>query len=390
VDYDLSLAEPPEWSADGLSVTVTLKPWKWSNGETVTAQDVVFWIHMMQAEASTNWGAFVPGGFPTNVSNVKATSSTTLTMTMNKPYSPTWFLYNNLSQITPMPAAWDRTASGPSSCATTVSDCAAVYNYLSSQAKDQSSYATSPIWSIVDGPWKLSAFNADGHVTFVPNKSYSGPVKPHLAAFQEVPFAVGQPQRPRLGDAEVQQGDGPQVAAQCDIGVGPAGHRRRQCADLLEHAVEMAAQPRQQQVQRGDRRPQPVVRGGVRPRDLQVRRRLREAHLVEIGDRVDQGQLRGLRAGRGREGAQQCRHGSRLAVQGHAERVVGEQAGRLGPLASGLQVPDGVGGLRVVGEPPRGEPVQRRNLGGLGAAQHQPEQPGEEMVVTEPGAVRVE
>jgi len=35
----------------------------------------------------------------------------------------------------------------------------------------------------VDGPWKLSAFNADGHITFVPNKSYSGPVKPKLAAF---------------------------------------------------------------------------------------------------------------------------------------------------------------------------------------------------------------
>jgi peptide/nickel transport system substrate-binding protein len=48
----------------------------------------------------------------------------------------------------------------------------------------------SPIWSIVDGPWKLSAFNADGHVTFVPNKSYSGPVKPKLAAFQEVPFTT--------------------------------------------------------------------------------------------------------------------------------------------------------------------------------------------------------
>ena len=49
---------------------------------------------------------------------------------------------------------------------------------------------SSPLWSIVDGPWKLSAFNADGHVTFVPNKSYSGPVKPKLAAFQEVPFTT--------------------------------------------------------------------------------------------------------------------------------------------------------------------------------------------------------
>ena len=31
---------------------------------------------MMQAVASTDWGAFVPGGFPTNVSNVKAINAT--------------------------------------------------------------------------------------------------------------------------------------------------------------------------------------------------------------------------------------------------------------------------------------------------------------------------
>jgi peptide/nickel transport system substrate-binding protein len=42
----------------------------------------------------------------------------------------------------------------------------------------------------VDGPWKVSAFNADGHITFVPNKKYSGPVKPKLSAFEEVPFTT--------------------------------------------------------------------------------------------------------------------------------------------------------------------------------------------------------
>jgi peptide/nickel transport system substrate-binding protein len=89
----------------GKNVTITMKPWKWSNGESITAQDVVFWIHMMQAVAATDWGAYVPGGFPTNVSDVKATSATTLTMTMNKAYYPTWFTYNELSQITPMPQA---------------------------------------------------------------------------------------------------------------------------------------------------------------------------------------------------------------------------------------------------------------------------------------------
>ena len=82
--------------------------------------------------AAAGYGAY--SGFPANVSNIKAVSSTQLTMTMDKAYSPTWFLYNDLSQVTPMPTAWDRTASGPSSCTTTLSDCAKVYAYLNAQA----------------------------------------------------------------------------------------------------------------------------------------------------------------------------------------------------------------------------------------------------------------
>jgi peptide/nickel transport system substrate-binding protein len=185
VNNSLSLANPPMFN--GEKVTITLKHYVWSNGTQVTAQDVMFWLNMELAEPA-NFGGFT--GFPANVKDITVVSPTELTMVMDQAYSPTWFQYNDLSQVTPMPLAWDRTTSGPSSCATTVSDCAAVYNYLNTQSKDLSTYASSPIWGVVDGPWKLSAFNADGHVTFVPNKSYSGPVKPRLAAFEEVPFTT--------------------------------------------------------------------------------------------------------------------------------------------------------------------------------------------------------
>ncbi len=185
VNNSLSLANPPMFN--GEKVTITLKHYVWSNGTQVTAQDVMFWLNMELAEPA-NFGGFT--GFPANVKDITVVSPTELTMVMDQAYSPTWFQYNDLSQVTPMPLAWDRTTSGPSSCATTVSDCAAVYNYLNTQSKDLSTYASSPIWGVVDGPWKLSAFNADGHVTFVPNKSYAGPVKPRLAAFEEVPFTT--------------------------------------------------------------------------------------------------------------------------------------------------------------------------------------------------------
>ena len=78
----LSLADQPVYN--GKQVTITLKNYKWSDGTPVTAQNVLFWIHMLQAVGQTEWGDFTPGGFPTNVTDVKATSDTTLTMTMNK------------------------------------------------------------------------------------------------------------------------------------------------------------------------------------------------------------------------------------------------------------------------------------------------------------------
>jgi peptide/nickel transport system substrate-binding protein len=188
LNSSLSIAQDPVYN--GNQVTINLKHWQWSNGETVDASDVLFWIHMLQAVGETDWGAYVPGGFPSNVTNVKASGNDTVTMTMNKNYNHTWFTYNELSQITPMPNAWDRTASGASDCASNVNDCSAVYSYLDSQSKSMTSYVGSPLWSVVDGPWKLQSFNSDGNITFAPNSKYSGPVKPTLAAFQEIPFTT--------------------------------------------------------------------------------------------------------------------------------------------------------------------------------------------------------
>src|SRR6202050_1511356 len=181
----LSVANPPMFNGD--KVTITLKHYVWSNGTQVTASDVMFWLNMELAEPAS-FGGFT--GFPGNVEDITVVSPTELTMVMDQAYSPTWFQYNELSQITPMPAAWDRTVSGPSDCASKVSDCAAGFNYLNPQSKGLSTYGASPIWSVVDGPWKLSSFNADGHISFVPNKKYSGPVKPKLSAFEEVPFTT--------------------------------------------------------------------------------------------------------------------------------------------------------------------------------------------------------
>ncbi len=197
INNQLSLANPPVFSNNHKTVTITLKNYKWSNGETVSARDVVFWMNMLKANKA-NWAAYVPGAFPDNVVSYQATSPTTVVFNLNASYNPTWFTYNELSQITPMPMAWDVTAAGqaaPSETSTTAPDlttagAVAVYTFLNAQAKDTATYTTSPIWSVVDGPWKLQSFTSQGKAVFVPNPTYSGPVKPTISKFVELPFTT--------------------------------------------------------------------------------------------------------------------------------------------------------------------------------------------------------
>ena len=197
VNYTDSIANPPVFSNNNKTVTVTLKHYVWSDGEQVTSRDVIFWMNLLKANKAS-WAAYVPGAFPDNVVSYSAPNATTVVFQLNRSYNPTWFTYNELSQITPLPIAWDRTSlsqPAPKPTAanlpdTTPSGAVAVYNFLNKQATSLSTYATSPIWSVVDGPWKLASFTTEGKAVFVPNKSYAGPNKPLLSKFVELPFTT--------------------------------------------------------------------------------------------------------------------------------------------------------------------------------------------------------
>jgi peptide/nickel transport system substrate-binding protein len=194
VNYPLSTGNAPVYSNGGKTVTITMKGWRWSDGEPVDASDVVFWLNMMKAEPAGYYG-YVPGLLPDNLASYSATGPDTVVLNLKSPVSGIWFTYNQLAEITPMPAAWDVTSAsakaGSGGCATdTAADkwakCTAVYNFMSAQAKNTKTYATNPIWAVVDGPWKLSSFAAaaSGPVaSFAPNAAYSGSPKPELANF---------------------------------------------------------------------------------------------------------------------------------------------------------------------------------------------------------------
>jgi peptide/nickel transport system substrate-binding protein len=188
----LSLAKRPAYS--GQAVTIKLKSYRWSDGSKLTAADVVFWMNMMKAVVkvssnSVNWGGYVPGEFPDNVSSVRAVGTDEVKMVIKGPYSKQWFTDNELSQITPMPLAWDVTAAGKSNCEQVQTNCVAVFKYLDGLAKDSKTWATNKIWGVVDGPFKLTGYSSQGVFTFRYNRSYSGPVPAHhIAKFIELPF----------------------------------------------------------------------------------------------------------------------------------------------------------------------------------------------------------
>lgn len=242
VDHDLSLAEPPEWSDSGRTVTVRLKPWQWSNGEPVCADNVLFWVNMMAVKGS-RFGLYSPGYFPDNLVRYEKVAENAVCFTFDKAYSKSWVLMNQLTLITPMPRAWDRTADDrPANASGDLTDVTAVYDYLVAQNgpwteegnEIRARWATSAVWSVVNGPWRLRSYTLDGVVTFVPNEHYSGPNKPYLDEFRQVPIATDEEMYRRLqagpeGPDAIQIGYLPygldhEVGA---AGINPVGERYR-------------------------------------------------------------------------------------------------------------------------------------------------------------------
>jgi peptide/nickel transport system substrate-binding protein len=196
VDYAKSIGQKPAISNGGKTYTIKLNSYKWSNGQPVTARDLVLWMNIIKASPSTEWCGYAPGYFPDNVTSYSAPNPSTFVINFNKSYDPEWILNSELSQIFPLPMAWDRTslsAPAPSESSTgslpdtTKAGAAAVYKFLDTQSKNLGSWASSPLWKVVDGPYKLQSFDTSGKVVMVPNPSYSGSPKA-TATIVELPF----------------------------------------------------------------------------------------------------------------------------------------------------------------------------------------------------------
>jgi peptide/nickel transport system substrate-binding protein len=192
VDQALSPADPPVWSNGDTTMSITLKPWKWSNGGTLSSKDLEFTFDETIAAVKAspaNWADYTPGYFPDTIKSMSTPNASTLVVNMTKPVNPTW-MEEDIIDNGIMPATWAKdSVNGPTLDFTNPSNAAKIFSFLTAQTKSVSTYATNPLWSDVYGPYKLSSFNATtGAFTFVPNTSYSGPHVNPMSDFVGVPF----------------------------------------------------------------------------------------------------------------------------------------------------------------------------------------------------------
>ena len=190
IDPSLSLASLPVYSNGGTTVTIHLKHYLWSDGKPVTSRDIAFFMNLLKANKA-EYASYVKGLFPDDVLSYSTPNPQTFVMHLSRSFNQQWFTNDQLNLIQPMPQhAWDKTSASAAAGNDdlTAAGATRVYQFLNSQAKTLATYATNPLWQVVDGPWKMSGYSSTGPVTFVPNPRYSGPTKPKLAKLVEMPF----------------------------------------------------------------------------------------------------------------------------------------------------------------------------------------------------------
>jgi len=165
-NYERSLADAISWNTDGTVYTIHLNPkWHWSNGQPVTANDVVFTWNVMKAASAPNapWAYSGQGfgGVPSLWQSVTAEGPHTVVVKLTTPRNPQWFIRNGLGQIFPVPAqVWNKYP-----------------HNMTAELQFINSVGNSPnnaVYKVVDGPYQFLGYQANNYWAFVPNPHYNG------------------------------------------------------------------------------------------------------------------------------------------------------------------------------------------------------------------------
>lgn len=171
INYSRSIASGITVSHGDTQFTIHLNPkWHWSNGQPVTAADVVYDWQLIHAATQTNsplpYCFLGEGGVPTDWSSVTAPNSHTVVVTTTKAVNPVWFEHNGLSQFVPLPKQqWDR-----------YSNMTQELNWI----KKVGVTPSNPVYQVVDGPYQIQKAVANSYWTFKANPHYDGAHQPSI------------------------------------------------------------------------------------------------------------------------------------------------------------------------------------------------------------------
>jgi peptide/nickel transport system substrate-binding protein len=160
-DPDRSLAQLPVQAFDnGTRFLITLKPWRWSDGLPVTADDLLFGFHLTQALGPV-FAYAGQGGVPDRIAGVRAIDASHAEIRMTSPTDAQWFILAGLPFLYPLP----RHAWAPAGAA---HDADIGRDALWQRQTDPT------LVQVVDGPFKLERFIPERTISYVPNPLYGG------------------------------------------------------------------------------------------------------------------------------------------------------------------------------------------------------------------------
>ncbi|WP_432970772.1 ABC transporter substrate-binding protein [Dactylosporangium sp. CA-233914] len=178
VNWADSIASAVTPSDQGTKYSVTLKPFKWSDGTQITSADVAAFYYVLKYGAKSNSCLFGLGGLPDQTSEFKITDETHFEINYtprSAGYNPTWVQLSALTWLTPLPIKqWVTACPGTGFSPTNPSEtgAAALWQCLNEQGANYkwAGYDT------VSGPYKIDAANWNSSSTypFVKNAAYSG------------------------------------------------------------------------------------------------------------------------------------------------------------------------------------------------------------------------
>ena len=158
IDWRLSVAQSIDVSADGLTYHIAMKPWLWSDGVPITADDVAYNLELIRAMGDTYAGKGT-ADMPDIIAKLTVTGPLSLDVTLTHKVSRNGFTLNGLAQLVPLPRhAWGKTP-------------------VDEMWRRQTDLG---FFQVVSGPYRVTKFAIGRFLVMQANPAYSGSPEPHV------------------------------------------------------------------------------------------------------------------------------------------------------------------------------------------------------------------